>query len=382
MLRGRVLPVVRFRHSCRSSATLPDQAASFEEFRTGEAQPSKQSLLHEGKFYTVAPEVKKRLFTHGGFPRLYEKQVKTFAEATLMVRKPALEIMDYIGRTNFNKPPIRYVLYGKDGVGKSLTMAHLLHFGMENGFVIVHVPWVANWLKRPRELVSLNEPEGFHDMPLDAAAWLIHFKTQNQPLLAQPELTVSKEYVWSPRESTPKGATLLELVEHGINRMKFASGTIEALLQELKILSTAGKCRTMVAIDGFNAFLVKKTTLQGLYKKRIPPEKITIVKPFLDIVNQDWQNGVCILTVDKMAVERGTTENELPFNLLGREGFELLDPFVPIHVGDYTEKEYYSCIEYYLNRRWIQNRQDGYDEELKYLSAKNPFKLMQLCSSL
>uniref|UniRef100_A0A1L8DRR2 Small ribosomal subunit protein mS29 n=1 Tax=Nyssomyia neivai TaxID=330878 RepID=A0A1L8DRR2_9DIPT len=381
MFRTRVLPVVRFRHPYRTSVTNAQESPSLDEFRTSEINPSQHNLLHEGKFYQITPEVKKQLFTHGGFPRMYEKQMKTFAEATLMVRKPALEIMDYISRTNLSKPPIKYVIYGKDGVGKSLTMSHLLHFGMVNNFVIVHVPWVADWLKRPRELVTLNDNAGY-DMPLDAAAWLIHFKTQNLALLSQPELTVSKEYVWSQRESTPKGATLLELVEHGINRMKFATGTIEALLGELKILSTAGKCKTMVAIDGFNAFLVKKTTLLALHKKRIPPEKITIVKPFLDIVQSDWQNGVCIIIVDKLAVERGTTDSELPLNLLGRDGFELLDPFVPIRVDDYTEKEYYSCIEYYLNRRWIQNRQDGYDEELKYLSAKNPFKLMQLCSSL
>lgn len=383
MIRGKVASLSRFR--CLGSRTLSsiaEQSVAFEEFRTNETEPSRQSLLHEGKFYEIQPSVRKQLFTHGGLPKVYEKQIKTFAETTLMVRKPALEIMDYIKRTNFNKPIIRYVLYGKEGVGKSMTMAHLLHFGMENDFILVHVPWVANWMKRPRELVTLNDPEGCFDMPLDAAAWLIHFKTQNLPLLSRPELIVSKEYAWSQRESTPKGASLLELVEHGINRMKFATGTIEALLAELKMLSSAGKCKTMVAIDGFNAFLVEKTTLQGLHKVRIPPQKITIVKPFMDIVNCDWQNGVCIISLDKLAIPRGITDSELPLNLLGRAGFELLDPFVPVRVDDYTEKEYYSCIEYYLNRRWIQNRKDGFDEELKYLSAKNPFKLMQLCSSL
>ncbi|XP_059615193.1 small ribosomal subunit protein mS29 [Phlebotomus argentipes] len=382
MFRGTVSPIARFRHLGRSFSSLPEQNAAFEEFRTSEVQPSRQSALQEGKFYTITPEVRKRLFTFGGLTKTYEKQMKTFAETTLMVRQPALEIMDYIKRTNFSKPVNRYVLYGKNGVGKSLTLAHLLHFGIENDFVLVHVPWVPNWLKKPRELVTLNEPEGFFDLPLDSAAWLIHFKTQNLPILSRPEFVTSKDHVWSQRETTPKGATLLELVEHGINRMKFASGTIAALLSELKILSTEGKCKTMVAIDGFNAFLVEKTTLLARYKVRIPPEKITIVKPFLDMVNCDWQNGVCILILDQIAYARGHTNNEMPLNLLGRAGFEMLDPFVPVRVNDYTEKEYYSCIEYYVNRRWIQNQKQGFDEELKALSAKNPYDLMQLCSSL
>lgn len=30
---------------------------------------------------------------------------------------------------------------GEMGAGKSLTIAHLLHYAHENGFLIVHVPW-------------------------------------------------------------------------------------------------------------------------------------------------------------------------------------------------------------------------------------------------
>lgn len=30
---------------------------------------------------------------------------------------------------------------GEMGAGKSLTMAHLLHYAHENNFLIVHVPW-------------------------------------------------------------------------------------------------------------------------------------------------------------------------------------------------------------------------------------------------
>ncbi|GAB0099363.1 mitochondrial ribosomal protein S29 [Sergentomyia squamirostris] len=382
MYHRTVKSLPRLGYIRRSLSSLPEQNTPLEEFRTNETSPSQHSLIHEGKFYQINPQIKKQLFTHGGFPKSYEKQMKTFAETTLMVRKPALEVMDYIKQINFNKPVIRYVLYGTNGVGKSLTLTHLLHYGSENDFVLVHVPWVANWLKRPKELVTLNEPEGYFDLPLDAAAWLIHFKNQNSPLLSRLQLTTTKDYVWSQREVTKEGSTLLELVEHGINRIKFATGTISALLEQLKILSTEGKCKTMVAINGFNAFFLKKTTLEALHRVKIPPEKITIVKPFLDIVTNDWQNGVCLLVVNKMAIPRGITDNELPVNLLGRKGFEHIDPFVPILVDDYSEKEYYSCIEYYLNRRWIQNRQNGFDEELKALSGKNPYKLMELCSSL
>ena len=32
-----------------------------------------------------------------------------------------------------------------------------------------------------------------------------------------------------------------------------------------------------------------------------------------------------------------------------------MDPFVPVFVDKYNEKEMESCIEYYIHKKWIQN---------------------------
>ena len=37
------------------------------------------------------------------------------------------------------------------------------------------------------------------------------------------------------------------------------------------------------------------------------------------------------------------------------QGFEFMDPFVPVFVDKYNEKEMESCIEYYIHKKWIQN---------------------------
>ena len=36
------------------------------------------------------------------------------------------------------------------------------------------------------------------------------------------------------------------------------------------------------------------------------------------------------------------------------QGFAEIDPFLPIEVPNYSEKEVYSCLEYYMDRMWIQ----------------------------
>ncbi|XP_023297513.2 28S ribosomal protein S29, mitochondrial [Lucilia cuprina] len=351
------------------------------DYRTNETNTAKHSNIHEAKFYTIPAEVKKQLFGGGGLPKKFEAQVKTFTEACLMVRQPAMEVISYIENTDFTKPVVRYVLYGENGVGKSLTMAHVIHYGHQNGFLLVHVPWAPNWMKRPKETANAAQ-EGFIDLPFDAAAWLLHFKNQNAPLLQSLDLKTSQEYVWSKRESTPAGSSLSELIEHGITRIKFASETIAALLSEIKQHASNGKCKVMVAIDGYNAFFHPETRIFGDNKQRMKPEQITLTQPFLDITNYNWTNGVCVLSVDKIAMTEGYMDSYLPRYLLGRKGFEHLDPFVPVHIEGYTDKEFHSCIQYYLDRHWIQKTPEGFEDQLKFLSNKNPYELMLLTRSL
>lgn len=367
---------------CFSAAASAPADLSAEPFRTNENSPSTQSLKQATKFYSQPAEIKKQLFTHGGIPKTYERQLKTFGESCLMVRRPAIELMHHIRSSDLSKPTTRYVLYGKDGVGKSLTLNHVLHYGHENEFVIVHVPWVPNWFKRPKEKASSTTREGCFDLPIDAAAWLIHFKLQNAHILPRLDLKCSRDYVWSKRESTAAGAPLLELIEHGIARIKFASDTIAVLLDELKEQSTAGRCKTMVAIDGYNAFFYPHTLIRAEHRVKVRPDQITLTQPFINITDHNWSNGVCVLVVDRLALNADRMESELPRYLLGKEGFEHLDPMVPIRVDNYTQQEFDSCIEYYVNRKWIQNTEPGFEKELQFLTNSNPYELMQICRSL
>ncbi|XP_049883807.1 28S ribosomal protein S29, mitochondrial [Pectinophora gossypiella] len=353
-------------------------------FRTTEASPSQHNENQIGMFYTMQPDTCKQLFGHGGFPRSFMKQTKTFTEAAVMVRQPALDLIDCIKATDFDKPAIRYVLYGEKGTGKSLTLAHLLHYAHEQGFLIVHVPWVSEWLRRiPRHKEMANSPtrEGFVDLPLEAAAWLLHFKTQNQAILKQGDLKVSNEYVWSKREKTEAGATLAELVELGINRVKYACDVVDALVQEIKILSNNKLCKTFVAVDGFNSFFYPLTRLRTPTKRSVKPEEVSLTTSFLEITKNDWKNGAIVLTADELAVPDDHQESYLPKYLLFRKGFEHLDPFVPVEVGRYSDKEFLSCASYYRDRLWLRGPPEM-ENELKFTSACNPYKFMEQCAPL
>lgn len=66
---------------------------------------------------------------------------------------------------------------------------------------------------------------------------------------------------------------------------------------------------------------------------------------------------------------------------MGKEGFEHLDPFVPVPVNRYTEKEFKSCMDYYRERRWV-TPYPNQDEEASFTSANNPYRLMQIVGAL
>nr|CAH7753745.1 unnamed protein product [Callosobruchus chinensis] len=352
-----------------------------QSFRTNEDNPLNHSGEHTAQFYKLSDSDKAKVFLYGGLPKSFEIQAKTFNETCLMVRKPALDVINCIKNIDYSKPAVRFVLYGKKGTGKSLCLAHILHYAFKQDFLIVHVPWVGNWMRRCKEQSNSETREGYIDLNLDAAAWLLHFKSQNAHLLSNPELKTSKDYVWNKREATSKDSPLLELIEHGISRVKYASETVSALCNEIKTLSNDDKCKTIVAIDGYNAFFYPTTRVFTVKKEPVPPEKVTLTEGFLNLSKFDWKNAVIVVTVDEIAIAEKDQVSHLPRYLLGRKGFEHLDPFVPILVENYSKKEILSCLDYYKERKWITPF-TGLEEEVEFVSASNPYNLMQICASL
>jgi len=76
---------------------------------------------------------------------------------------------------------------------------------------------------------------------------------------------------------------------------------VEALIKELKLASTAGKCKTIVVIDGFNAFTAASTRIRDDNKMIVLPKQVSLARPFFDITKNDWCNGAVVLTVDEKA---------------------------------------------------------------------------------
>ncbi|XP_020281550.1 28S ribosomal protein S29, mitochondrial [Pseudomyrmex gracilis] len=358
-----------------------EQVSQVCSFRTVENNPANHNADHIARLYTIPPDIQQQVFQYGGLTKAFSEQITTFQECSILVRQPAVEIISYLHQTDYTRPVNKYVLYGKYGTGKSMTLTHISHYAFVQEFILVHTCWARNWFKYPKEVANSSLSPGCIDLPIDAGAWLKHFKSQNLKLLSKLDLKVSKEYIWNQRELTAQGTPILELIEFGINRLKYACGVVDALIKELKIASTAGKCKTMVISDGFNAFTSNYTRVRDENKAMVLPEKITLATPFFNITQDDWCNGAVVLTVDEKA-NKERRESYFPRYLLGKEGFEHLDPFVPVLVEDYNVAEFESMMEYYKERKWIRNITPSGQREIELLTNKNPLILRTHCAAL
>lgn len=309
-------------------------------------------------------------------------QVKTFGEACLMVRKPALELLGYLKNTNFAHPAVRYLLYGERGTGKTLSLCHAIHFCAKHDWLILHIPDAHLWVKNCRELLQSTYNKQRFDQPLEASTWLKNFKTTNERFLSQ--IKVQEKYVWNKRESTEKGSPLGEVVEQGLTRVRNATDAVGVVMKELKTQSALGLFHLLVAVDGVNA-LWGRTTLKREDRTLIAPEELSLVHNLRKMVKNDWHGGAIVASLSQTGSLFKSRTAYLPHELLGKEGFKALEPFLPILIPNYNPKEFESSFQYYLENDWLQHEKASTEEgkkELKFLSNCNPGQLERLCASL
>ncbi|XP_054662049.1 28S ribosomal protein S29, mitochondrial isoform X7 [Grus americana] len=281
---------------CLSSVVNQDAQTLAERpraiFYTSENNPANHAEHHEGRHYSIPLEEVKAVFPHG-LPYRFQLQIKTFNEACLMVRKPALELFTYLKNSNFAHPAVRYVICifyllldgrmqikckeeklkrffwrlsltvrvgdGEKGTGKTMTLCHVVHYCTRQGWLVLHIPDAHLWVKNCRELMQSSYNKERLDQPLQASFWLKNFKTSNERFLK--EIKTQKKYVWGKRESTEEGRPLGEVVEQGLARVRNASDAVGVVLKEIKQQCQLGSFRLLVAVDGVNA-LWGRTTLK------------------------------------------------------------------------------------------------------------------------
>lgn len=374
-----VIPLAAIRYN--SSLVQQFQQANLKTiFKTHVQDPMKHTVLHEGLFYTVPENHASQILGVKALGTNFKKQCDVFQETCIMVRKPALEVLDYIKNANYDHPVLRIILYGEMGVGKTLTLAHALHACATQGWILVHVSWPSIWKKTWKEISMSTYKQGRIDFPVISVEWLKLFQTQNESFL--DNLKTTSKYIWSKRESAEEGLTFSELIKFGLTRPRYATDVIGIILKELKKVATEKKYRVLFAVDGLNG-LWGDTNVKDENKKYLSTDKMTLFYNFRKLLRNDWSNGMVIGIVDKVANPSNLREKCTPYYLLEKKAFEMLEPFIPVHIPKYSDKEIHSCLDYYIDRLWLQHplaKTEEGKKELIFLSNHNPYQLTQVCA--
>ncbi|XP_055019936.1 28S ribosomal protein S29, mitochondrial [Boleophthalmus pectinirostris] len=265
-----------------------------------------------------------------------------------------------------------------------MSLCHTLHFCYTQGWLILHIPDAHRWVKNCKELLQSSFNSARFDQPLQATEWLRNFRITNEPFLTK--IKTKHRYVWTKREFTEEGSLLGELVDQGISRVKSSSDVVGAVMKELRIQSGQSDTafRLVVAVDGVNA-LWGRSTIKKEDKTTVDPDELTLIHNVRKLMKNDWNGGAIITTLSQTGSLYTSKLSYRPQELLGQRGFDCMDPFIPVSVSNYSEKEFESCYLYYIDRHWLQHPQSHTEEgkkELVFLSNRNPWMLDKVCAFL
>ncbi|XP_071965738.1 small ribosomal subunit protein mS29-like [Antedon mediterranea] len=359
------------------------QSIRWMSFQSSENDPAKQGLQHQSQLYHIPQEDISKIF-HVGYSNKWFSLSEVLGEGKIMIRRPALEVIDYLKKSDYNQAPVRYVLYGSRGSGKTLSLMHIMHYCLNQGWLIVHIPNANNWnVNNKWDFLDSVSHEGMYDQPAFSSEWLKHFKYRNESMLSN--LKTHQKYVWSKRELTESGQPLISVVEQGINRPKNSTDVIGVVLKELKLNSLSNNCKMLYAVKAVNGLFAEMTNIRKTGGYMIPVRELTMLMHFRKFLKANWKNGAIITTVDQHNSYRELKADYKPLYLLKQEGFEMMDPFIPIKVDNYSEKEFECMMQYLLDKKWIQNEKfhtESGKQELKFLTSLNPGALQRICFPL
>ncbi|CEF66159.1 28S ribosomal protein S29, mitochondrial [Strongyloides ratti] len=350
-------------------------------------EPSEIKATHVGKLYTVPNDVVLKLDFNKVLPSKFSSQIDTLSECSWLIRQPFVEILNEFSNITKETPVSRFVLYGRFGTGKSITLYQLIHYAHSQKWVIMNIKSVLDITRRVTETQENKHNEGKLDTPNHAVNALTLFKVQNQHIWDKlGEIKTTKDYIWTKNDKTSAGKPLTDIVEMGLSSPIVSTDCFGALIDELKYCSTNGDIKILVAIDDANS-LYGKTNFKKLDGSYALPNDLSMVCHLKKFFDKDWKNGALVMVADekefKDARDILTVPLVTPLELFGEAGYDDIYPFIGIQTKNYNEKEIDAIYNYYKSKNWLAtpaaNTEKG-KTQLTYISAFNPYYFERLCA--
>lgn len=357
-------------------------------WKANEDDPRKHDVSHSGLFYQLPDE--KQLTNIFGYPSPYDiettRYYKVLGMMPLMIRDPSLTAKKYIELLKPNTENVKILFYGDEGRGKTHTLTHLLHYlYLRQDHFIIHIREMKKFTLSPWEFKESDSRPGRFDTPMNAALLLQQFRVQNADLIEKyrDTLVCKKDYTWSIREKTTAGESIFAVAEHGVNRVNHASDCVAVLFKELSEYANEGKIKLASVLDNVR-FLFQRHcgVLKAPDNKKLLVDEMTVARSLKKLIKNNYKNGLVLASCDdKLSYQKDQT----PQQILGQEGWDHFDPFLPIEVPRYSRKEFESCMNFYQDIGWLArpvSRTVEARDEIRFVSGLNPGQVHNICRAL
>uniref|UniRef100_W6NPR2 Small ribosomal subunit protein mS29 n=1 Tax=Haemonchus contortus TaxID=6289 RepID=W6NPR2_HAECO len=349
--------------------------------------PEQFSVSDVGRLYKIPKEEVDALSCVKLLPKYLIKQNDTLGELVTVIREPLIEVSVCMNAIRQSFPALRLVLWGPFGTGKTVTLNQAVHLAYKKNMVIVQLQSALALTRGVKEVEMSTFKHGRINDPVNAVTTLQFFKDQNQHIWKTLSgLKTERDYEWTKIERTAVDRPITDIVEMGLSAPFLATDCVGALFRELRRHSSAGNITMFVAIDDANS-LWGKTTVKKADRSYASPSELSLVNHFRNLISPKWQNGCILLVADKKELsdprDSVTVPRHTPLELFGEEGFQFIEPFLPIETKQYTKDEVSNLYQYYYDKRWLSTEKARTEDgklQLMYLSAFNPYYFERLCA--
>jgi len=312
----------------------------------GQVDPASHTESNIGQFYTVPEEISTRVLSYF-LTKRFQSECQITGSTSIMIRRPVLEVLQHLKDISENSsPPKKFIFYGDDGRGKSLSLAHVLHYCYSAGWFILPVPSVFSWCHGKSELqVSAQHTDRF-DQPEQASAWLQMCRSINSKFLT--EVKTSKQYLFGKRDTTKEGEPLGKIIDMGFRRATYATDAVGVLLKEIR---NNPSLRVLYAVNEFNGFFLK-TTFKDVKQNWIKPKRLSLFHHFTKLLHPEdgLKNGAMVFALSRTGMLRSYIESYEVADLLRERGLSAVQSSTNIEVPRYSKEELDACLQFFKTR--------------------------------
>ncbi|EDV26615.1 uncharacterized protein TRIADDRAFT_54798 [Trichoplax adhaerens] len=284
-------------------------------------------IEHIGQFYTVRQDDMDAVLAKA-LPRRLTSFSKVIGSADIMIRDPAIDIINQLKKRSPDEQPLKFIIGGRDGTGKTVTLAHVIHYCYRSNWFILHVPSVYKWISPNCEVKRSHRRKKFWDQIDHACEWLKLCKSINKHLIGN--MFIKETFHYGRGDKFVKGDSLAKVIEQGLLKSEFSVDVVECILQEL---ATQNEIPVLYAVDEYNAFFGKSAV-------------------------QDWdkknRNGAYVMAISRTGAPR--THCYTAKQLLPGVGMKRSEPYSPKVVSNLTKEEVKTFIHYYKMKSWLNCR--------------------------